>query len=100
MVLGFVTAIAINVVGNQIYDMATPSPYAKDYGNLAYHAAVVGGLTLGYNIILKKVLKMKPADLGNLDFEDSATIIGTVALAMWTKDMLVKHGLPDDIVKR
>lgn len=80
--------------------MTTPSPYVKDYGNLLYHAAVVGGLTVGYNMILKKVLKMKPADLGKLDFEDSVKIVGTVALAMWTKDMLVKQGFPDDIIKR
>jgi len=29
----------------------------------------------------KKLLKMKPADLGRLDIEDSTKLVGTVALA-------------------
>lgn len=36
---------------------------------------------------------MKPADLGRFDIEDSAKLVGTVALAFWTKDMLVKQGI-------
>ena len=39
----------------------------------------------------KKLLKMKPADLGRLDIEDSTKLVGTVALAFWTRDMLVKQ---------
>jgi len=72
--------------------MTSPSPYAKDFGNLLYHSAIVGGLSVGYSMIGKRVLKMKPADLGRLDVEDSAKIIGTVALALWTQDMLVRQG--------
>ena len=37
---------------------------------------------------------MKPADLGRLDIEDSAKLIRTVALALWTKHMLVKWDHP------
>ena len=35
---------------------------------------------------------VKPADLGRLDVEDSAKIVGTVALTLWTQDMLVRQG--------
>jgi len=72
--------------------MTTP-PYAKDLGNVLYHSAVVGGLSVGYSILGKRLLKMKPADLGRLDVEDSAKLVGTVALALWTRDMLVRQGI-------
>ena len=51
--------------------MTTQTPYAKDLGNLLYHSAVVVGLSVGYSMVGKKLLKMKPADLGRLDIEDS-----------------------------
>ena len=74
--------------------MTTPSPYAKDLGNLLYHSAIVGGLSVGYSMVGKRLLKMKPAELGRLDIEDSAKLIRTVALALWTKHMLVKWDHP------
>jgi len=80
--------------------MTSPSPYAKDFGNLLYHSAIVGGLSFGYSMIEKRVLKMKPADLGQLDVEDSAKIVGTVAVALWTQDVLVRQGIiPANIIK-
>ena len=80
--------------------MATLSPYTKHLGNLLYHYAVVGGLSVGYSMIGKKLLKMMPADLGRLDVEDSGKLIGTVALALWTQNMLVKQGIiPINIIK-
>ena len=78
--------------------MSTPTP--KDLGNLIYHSAVIGGLAVGYSMILKRVIKMKPADLSKLDAEDSAKLVGTVALSLYTRDLLVKQGiLPPDIIK-
>ena len=75
--------------------MTTPIPYAKDLGNLLYDSSVVGGLSVG-----KKLLKMKPADLGRLDIEDSTKLVGTLALAFWTQDMLVKQRIiPANIIK-
>jgi len=42
---------------------------------------------------------MKPTDLGRLDIEDSAKLVETVALALWTKHMLVKQGIiPKNII--
>jgi len=69
---------------NKVYDMSTSPPYAKDLGNLLHHSAVVGGLSVGYSMVGKRLLKMKPADLGRLGVEDSAKLVGTVALALWT----------------
>jgi len=44
---------------------------------------------------------MKPADLGRLDVEDSVKLVGTVALAFWTQEMLVKQRiLPASIIKK
>jgi len=57
--------------------MTSPSPYAKDLGNLLYHSAIVGGRS---------------------DIEDSAKLVGTVALALWTKHMLVKQGIISKII--
>jgi len=43
---------------------------------------------------------MKPADLGRLGVEDSSKIVGTVALALWTQDMLVRQSIiPANIIK-
>jgi hypothetical protein len=71
----------------------------QDYGNLVY-LTVVAGLSLGYNKLAKKFIKMKPADLGKVDFEDSLRLVGSVVLAMWTQDMLIKWGiLPPNIHK-
>jgi len=49
--------------------MSTPT--TKDLGNLLYYSAVVGGLRVGYSMVGKKLMKMKPADPGRLDVEDS-----------------------------
>ena len=84
------TLLSIFVNTNNCDNMSTP-PTPKDLGNLLYHSAVIGGLSIGYTMIGKKLFKMKPADLGSLDLEDSTKLVGTVALSLWTQDMLVKQ---------
>ena len=59
--------------------------------NLVYHSAVIGGLSIGYTMLGKSLLKMKPADLGKLDFEDSAKLIAIITASLATKDFLVKQ---------
>jgi len=89
--------IAKQIAKQSVESMSTPT--TKDFGNLLYHSAVVGGLSVGYSMVGKKLMKMKPADLGRLDIEDSAKLVGTVALALWTQDMLVKQGIiPANII--
>lgn len=105
--LDFTAAVASSLAANYIYDrlkdpdkVSTPSTYGKDIGNLFYHSAVIGSFSIGYSLIAKKIVKIKPADLGRLDLEDGAKLIGTVALSLWTQDMLVKWGwLPSSMIK-
>ena len=78
--------------------MTTPTP--KDIGNLVYHSAIIGGLAVGYTMLTKKLIKSKPADLDKLNFEDSAKLVGVIALSLYTQDMLVKQGIiPASIMK-
>jgi len=80
--------------------MSTSPPYAKDLGNLLHHSAGVGGLSVSYSMVSKRLFKIKPTDLGRLDIEDSAKLVGTVALALWSQDMLIKQGIiPSNIIK-
>ena len=75
------------------------TPTQKNIANDLYHAAVVGGLAIGYAKLGQMVYKgplprldLTPRDAGIGHFDLSA--------AMATKDMLIKQGiLPTDIVK-
>ena len=70
----------------------------KSIINCVYHAAIISGLTLGYTMIAKSILRMKPADLGKLDFEDSAKLTALITASIATKDFLVKQGIiPENI---
>ena len=72
----------------------------KDIANTLYHGAVVGGLTVGYNMLAKRILKTKPADLGRLDIEDGVKVTASVAAALATRDLLIQQGiLPADLLK-
>ena len=65
----------------------------KTIGNLVYHSAVIGSLSVGYTMIAKKIMSMKPADLGKLDMEDSIKLIAVITASIATKDFLVKQGI-------
>ena len=66
--------------------------------NSAYHGTVVGGVTVLYSMVLKKLFKIKPADLGKLDLEDSIKLSTTVGSALMTQAWLVRQGiLPKNI---
>lgn len=67
--------------------------------NALYHAAVVSGIAVGYARLGKMALGGSPP---KLDFtpRDIGMVVADVALAMATKDMLIKQGLiPADIMK-
>ena len=66
--------------------------------NLVYHSAVICGLSVGYSMIGKNLIRMKPADLGKLDFEDSVKLIAIITASIATRDFLVKQGIiPENI---
>lgn len=79
--------------------MTTPATDGKMLVNALYHSAIVSGLAIGYSRLSKMViggdspkLDIKPRDVG--------MVVVDVALAMATKDMLIKQGLiPADIMK-
>ena len=71
----------------------------KMLANIAYHAAVVTGLAIGYAKLGKMIVKGPPP---KLDFStyDTGMMILDIGLALATKDMLIKQGLiPADILK-
>lgn len=70
----------------------------KTVVNLVYHSAVIGGLSVGYSMLGKKLLKLKSADLGKVDLEDSVKLIAIITASIATKDFLVKQGIiPENI---
>ena len=79
--------------------MTTPATDGKMLVNALYHSAVVSGLAMGYSRLGRFVfggaspkLDFTPRDIG--------MVVSDVALAMATKDMLIKQGiLPPDILK-
>ena len=70
----------------------------KTVANLIYHSAVIGGLSVGYSMLAKKLLKIKSADMGKVDLEDSVKLIAIITASIATKDFLVKQGIiPENI---
>ena len=76
------------------------TPTQKNIANNLYHAAIVGGLAIGYAKISQMVFKGPPPKLDDLTPRDAGMAILDLSAAMATKDMLIKQGLiPSDIVK-
>jgi energy-converting hydrogenase Eha subunit G len=72
----------------------------KNMMNMVYHAAVISGLSVGYSMISKRLLKMKVADLDKLNVEDSVKLVAVISASIATKDFLVKQGIiPENINK-
>ena len=66
--------------------------------NGAYHSAVLGGLMMTNSMLAKKLLKVKPADLGQISLKDTTMLIVNIYVAMMTKQALIKNGiLPPNI---
>ena len=61
--------------------------------NGAYHSAVLSGLVMTNSLLAKKLLKVKPADLGQISIRDSTMLIANVYIAMMTKQALIKNGI-------
>ena len=79
--------------------MTTPATDGKMLVNALYRSAVVSGLAAGYARLGKMAIG---GSLPKLDFtpRDVGMVVVDVALAIATKDMLIKQGLiPADILK-
>ena len=79
--------------------MATPATDGKMLVNALYHSAVVSGLAVGYAKLGKMAIGGASPKLDSTP-RDIGMVVVDVALAMATKDMLIKQGLiPMDIMK-
>ena len=77
--------------------MTTPATDGKMLVNVLYHSAVVSGLAIGYARLGKVAVGGPP----KLDFtpRDIGMVVVDVALAMATRDLLIKQGvLPPNIM--
>ena len=83
--------------------MTTPATDGKMFVNALYNSAVVSGLAAGYARLGKMAIGGSPSPLPpELDFtpRDVGMVVVDVAVAMATKDMLIKQGfIPADILK-
>ena len=79
--------------------MTAPATDVKMLVNAVYHSAVVSGLAAGYARLGKMAIGRSPPQL-DFTLRDVGMVVVEVALAMATKDMLIKQGLiPADILK-
>ena len=79
--------------------MITPATDGKMLVKMIYHNAVVSGLAAGYGRLGKLAIGGSPP---KLDFtpRDVGVVQVDVAVAMATKDMLIKQGhIPADMLK-
>ena len=67
----------------------------SSFVNAAYHGGVVGIINAIYSMAARNVFKLKPADLGKLDVEDSLKLTATVGCALMTQVWLVTHSEND-----
>ena len=79
--------------------MTTPTTDGKMLVNVLYHSAVVSGLAAGYARLGKMAIGGSSPKL-DFTLRDVGMVVVDVALAIATKDMLIKQGLiPADILK-
>jgi energy-converting hydrogenase Eha subunit G len=78
--------------------MSTSGIDGKAIVNTAYHAAIVAGLTIGIAKLTKMAFKAKLPSL-DADVYDVGMLTLDIAGALALRDLLIKHGLPVDIMK-
>ena len=72
--------------------------FTKDLKESVYHGDVVSILTVGYTMLGKTVVKMRPPSLGKFDIEDGVKLVAIVAISDFTKDYLIKQKIiPNNI---
>lgn len=77
--------------------MATNPDY-RTIANVLYHSAVLSGLTVGYAMVGKKLLRFDVGDPSKADLSEAMKLTVAVSLATITKDYLEKSKiLPPNI---
>ena len=62
----------------------------KNIANLLYHSAVLSGLTVGYSMLGKKLMRFNVRSPSNADLTDALKLSAAVSAAMVRKDYLKK----------
>ena len=74
------------------------SDKTKQIKESLYHAAVLSGLSIGYAVAGKTLLKMAPPSINKFDINDMLKLTVIVSAADMTKDYMVKQKIiPDNI---
>ena len=72
--------------------------YREDLKESIYHGAVINILAVGYTMLGKTLVKMRPPSLGKFDIEDGVKLVAIVAMSNFTKDYLIKQKIiPNNI---
>ena len=64
--------------------------YTKDIKESVYHGAVVSALAVGYTMLGKTLIKMRPPSLSKYDIEDGVKLVAIIAMFDFTKDYLLR----------
>ena len=59
--------------------------------NGAYHSAIISGLVITNSLLAKKLLKVKPVDLGQFGLKDTAMLTTNIYIAMMIKKALIQN---------
>ena len=65
--------------------------YTKDLKESIYHGAVARALAVGFTVLGKSFIKMRPPSLGKFDVEDGVKLVAIVTIFDFTKDYLIKQ---------
>ena len=72
--------------------------YTKDIKESVYHGAVISGLTVGYTMLAKTLVKMSPPSFSKFNVEDGVKLVAIIAMSNFTKDYLIKQKIiPNNI---
>ena len=70
----------------------------KSIVNDLHQVAVISVFTVGYSMLVKKILKVSPPSVQCFDLEDTGKLVAIVAASEMTREYLIKQKiLPDHI---
>ena len=72
--------------------------YMKDFKESIYDGAVNSVLAIGYTMLGRTLIKMRPPSLSKFDVEDGVKLVAIIAMSDFTKDYLIKQKIiPNNI---
>ena len=78
-----------------------PKPNMNNYvyaGSLSVLGLAIGGYLIGYTMLGRTLIKMRPPSLSKFDIEDGVKLVVIIALSDFTMDYLIKQKIiPNNI---